>query len=266
MLNKLIKYEIKATARIFIPLYLCLIVFSIISRLVFFIPDEGITLNIRSIIGIISMVVFYTLMIGIQVMTIVVLVQRFYKNLLCDEGYLMFTLPVDTWKHIVSKLTAAMIWVVLSVIIALISFVIIMPGEVSKDVIQALQVELNRVFNYCGPEDIYYLAIEAIVICVLTIASSILMVYGAIALGQLFSKYKLLASFGMYIGLKTIAQLIGVVFMIVLINILSKVDIKMPSSFPMQTFFLLILIYTIIITIGCFLLTKFILKNKLNLE
>jgi len=198
-------------------------------------------------------------------MTIVVLIQRFYKNLLGDEGYLMFTLPAETWKHIISKLIAAMVWVVLSAISAVISIILIIPGEVFADIIREIPIGVDQLFNHFG-KSTYFIVIEALVICVLAIASSILMVYGAIALGQLFNKYKLLASFGMYIGLRIIEQFIRVIFIIILGNSLFKEFSTYPSASQMQIILVPILIYTIISTVGYFLLTKFILKNKLNLE
>ncbi len=58
-------------------------------------------------------------------MTLTMMIQRFNKNLLSDEGYLMHTLPVKPWKHIASKLLASMLWMIGSVVVALISILVI---------------------------------------------------------------------------------------------------------------------------------------------
>lgn len=42
-------------------------------------------------------------MVALFVLTMIVIIQRFYKGLLCDEGYLMFTLPVKPWQLIATK-------------------------------------------------------------------------------------------------------------------------------------------------------------------
>ena len=266
MLNKLIKYEIKATARTFIPLYIALIVFAIINRFSVNMLDETSTaINSRNMIGIVSMFAYFSLMIGIQVITFVVLVQRFYKSLLGDEGYLMFTLPIKSWQHILSKLFTSMIWLVLSGLSALLSILIIIPAEAFTDMMQEIPEAMSQVFDYFGSST-YFIGFEAIIICILSIASGILMVYAAIALGHLFSKHKLLASFGMYIGLSTATQFIQTIFAIVLGNSFFKEFSSLTPLSQMQTILISVFAYLSIVTAGCFILTKYILENKLNLE
>ena len=92
MLGKLLKYELKATSRVFIPLYIAILVVSIVNGL-------SLNLEILNIQGL-ATIVLMCLFISLFVITIVVTIQRFNKNLLKDEGYLMFTLPVSS-KHLV---------------------------------------------------------------------------------------------------------------------------------------------------------------------
>lgn len=40
---------------------------------------------------------------ALMIVTIVMVLQRFYKNLLKGEGYLMHTLPVPTWMLVAIK-------------------------------------------------------------------------------------------------------------------------------------------------------------------
>lgn len=49
------------------------------------------------------------------VLTLIIQIQRFSKNLLGDEGYLMFTLPASVSQHITAKLVVAVLLDVLSV-------------------------------------------------------------------------------------------------------------------------------------------------------
>jgi hypothetical protein len=266
MLSKLIKYEIKATARIFIPLYIALMVFAIINRFSGNILDEtSNAINSKSILGIASMFVYFSLIIGIQVITLIVQVQRFYKNLLGDEGYLMFTMPVKPWQHILCKLFTSMIWVVLSGLSAALSILIIIPAKASTDMMQTIPEGMHQVFDYLGSST-WLVGFEAIIICVLSIAFSILTVYAAIALGHLFSKHKIMASFGMYIGLSTVAQFIQSIFMIVLGPTLFKDFSNLTSFTQIQTILISMFAYLSILTVGFFILTKYILDNKLNLE
>ncbi|WP_010244981.1 hypothetical protein [Acetivibrio cellulolyticus] len=266
MLNKLIKYEFKATARIFIPLYIALMAFAIINKFSINILNETSTaLNFRSIIGIVSMFAYISLMVGIQVITFVVLVQRFYKSLLGDEGYLMFTIPVKPLQHILCKLFTSMVWLVLSGLSALLSILIIMPNNAYMDMLQVIPEAVGQVFDYFGSSTIF-IGFESIIICILSVSSGILMVYAAISLGHLFSKHKLLASFGMYLALSTAIQFIQVLFMVVLGNSLFKEFSSMPTLSQIQIILISIFAFLFIVTAGCFIITKYILDKKLNLE
>ena len=100
MLGKLTKYEFKATARVLLPAYLALLLVTVLGKVLLAVPPVQEALN-GAIAG--FFVVIYMLMImGVLFLTFFISVQRFYKNLLGDEGYLMHTLPVKVSTHILS--------------------------------------------------------------------------------------------------------------------------------------------------------------------
>ena len=95
MLGKLMKYELKACGRIFVPLYVAILVVAAII---------GVFSNTESFqVASILIFILMALFIGLMVVTIVLIIQRFKKSLLEDEGYLMFTLPVSIKNLILSK-------------------------------------------------------------------------------------------------------------------------------------------------------------------
>lgn len=269
MLGKLLKYEFKATARLFIPLYLTILVFSVVNLL--FLPTYNISEKSSALYGIavtISMIVYVTLLIGLVLMTLIVMVQRFYKNLLGDEGYLMFTLPVQPWKHIVSKLTVSMLWTVVSGFVAFCSILIISSKDISaQDIYIGLEAAFNEFVRYFGASS-YLVSFEAIVLGLLSLASSILTIYAAIALGHLFNKHKLLISFGMYIILNTVSQMLMTLFSFIFRHqgMFGAENSFVPDVLQINTFLLLSILYFGAITSGYYLLTNYILKRKLNLE
>ena len=57
---------------------------------------------------------------AIAVLCFVSTVQRFYKNLLGREGYLMHTLPVTETQLILSKLLTSMVWVLCSGLVGIV--------------------------------------------------------------------------------------------------------------------------------------------------
>lgn len=203
MLTKLLKYELKATGRIFVPLFLALLLFAAITKVTSAIsPEEWVTPSI------ISMIIYIIIMVGMFVMTLIMMIQRFYQNLLSDEGYLMFTLPVKPWKHIISKLLVSILWIAASGIVAMISILIIAlkRGDLTE-IIQEFVTINNELFEILGAS-LYLITFEIAIIILISIASGILIVYASMAIGHLFSQHKILASFGAFIVLSTLSHII----------------------------------------------------------
>ena len=101
---KLLKYEWKACARTCLPLYGVLILMSLISRILYVIPKNA---SLDFMLPAIGSMLYMGVMMAAFVVTAVILIQRFYKNLLGSEGYLMFTLPVTVSQHLLSKTSNA---------------------------------------------------------------------------------------------------------------------------------------------------------------
>ncbi|MDQ2087216.1 ABC transporter permease [Herbivorax sp. ANBcel31] len=267
MLAKLLKYEFKATARLFIPLYVALLVFTLINRMfnIIDIIDNTVEINIKLMLSIVSMIGNIGLIAGIGVMTLVIMIQRFYKSLLGDEGYLMFTLPVKTWENVLSKLVTAVFWTLSSVFVTIISVIIISNVEnIFENLIKIIN-DINYGFGIAG-----FVSIPAFFI--ISISSAILMFYTAIALGHQFTKHKLIASFGMFCALyfinSIIYTLVFLVFGIAIdFEILSNLlDYSTSMHLKTNITALLFSLYPLIIAVVQFLVINFILKKKLNLE
>lgn len=266
MLGKLLKYEIKATGRIFLPLCLALLVFAVITRIISTVGPEK-----WAAPAVISMIVYGIIMAGMFVMTLIMMIQRFYKNLLTDEGYLMLTLPVKPWQHIVSKLLTSMLWMIVSITAALISAMIIAlkAGDLTS-ILSGLVSFHSRIMEDLGAQA-FVLLFEMIVVTLLSVASGILLVYAAIALGHLFSKHRVLATFGAFIALSTLSQIF---FTLISLSPIGSYFVHHPFSssslFGVQTGFHLAVISGIIfnglLSAAYFAITNTILSKRLNLE
>lgn len=108
MLSKLLKYELKSTARWFLPLYIALIILTFLNKLT-------ITINLPdfilfNILKVLLMVFYVLIIIFTSIATMILLVVRFYKNLYTDEGYLTHTLPVKPGTHLNCKILSGCIW------------------------------------------------------------------------------------------------------------------------------------------------------------
>ena len=118
MLSKLLRHEFRATGRIMLPVYALLLVScggcTLFGRLLGRYPES----TVLSVVQTVFATLFGVTTFGMLLLTLVLMVYRFYKNLMTDEGYLMFTLPVSRSQLIWSKLLVALVWSVLSTVLA----------------------------------------------------------------------------------------------------------------------------------------------------
>lgn len=91
MLGKLIRHEFRATARTMVPLFLILLAATICA----FISVGFLKTGIFTVLSALFVFLFFLAVFASSIMSLVLMIQRFYHNFLTDEGYLMFTLPVS---------------------------------------------------------------------------------------------------------------------------------------------------------------------------
>jgi len=205
-------------------------------------------------------------------MTFIMMIQRFNRNLLSDEGYLMHTLPVKSWKHIVSKLFVSILWIVASGIAALISILIITlkKGDITQFAVDFATFYHQAIERFGA--SVYLLSFEIIIAILVVLASVILIVYASISMGHLFNQHKMLASFGAFIVLSTLSQfLFTLISLIPGISNLSNINLSSANDFMgMQTVIQLMITYRIVsiglLCVSYFAVTNFILNKRLNLE
>lgn len=268
MLGKLLKYELKATSRVFIPLYIAILVVSIVNGL-------SLNLEILNIQGL-ATIVLMCLFISLFVITIVVTIQRFNKNLLKDEGYLMFTLPVSSKHLVLSKYLTSLIWTFLSFVVAFLSFTIIfmIPTYKYFDFSYFIN-EFNLLFSNMLNLNILGQFIKIILLMIISYTIFIFNVYLALSVGQLpiFNRFRNVSSF---IGFLVINLLISYAQNIVSLFVndasvnIEAIDninyaISSVTSIVSKGLNIAIVINLIIILV-LFFATTYILDKKLNLE
>ena len=260
MLRKLIKYEIKASSRMLVPLYIALLAVAFVNRFMnpFEIIQEASGFNLQVIIKILSALIYYALIVGTLISSFIILIYRFYKNLLADEGYLSFTLPVETWQHILSKLITSVIWVILSIVVVISSILIV--ANISN-FFQEFRILMETLAGEFGKS----IFIELPAYLLVTLVYSILIIYNSISIGQLFQKYKIVASFVAYFAFYFISQTILLITLLLFnFNNLSLLEEKnITSSFRV---FGPITAVLLLLSIGHFISANYFLKKRLNLE
>ena len=110
MLSKLFKYEIKDTVRSFSILFAVVFLLGVVSAIAHF--------SKISVFNVTSSVLLIIASIALPVVTLVLIIIRYYKSMFGNEGYLMFTLPVKSHQLLVSKAVTSVVWVILAGIAA----------------------------------------------------------------------------------------------------------------------------------------------------
>lgn len=269
MLGKLIKYEFKATGRILFPLYGALIIFAFINKIFmgdFFNNSDTFLGNLPQVIGIL---VYVGTMVAIFVVTLFIIIQRYRTNLLCDEGYLMNTLPVKPWNNILSKLIVALVWAMVSGIVAITSILILAYQKGLFSEIITLIPQLFSDISYVAGSQGFLTILVVILNMFIGGISSILMIYASLSIGSLFQKRKILASFAAFIVLNIITNTLASIVQIpVMIKLESTIGNNLDKS-PFQAMnivMVITLITMIVFSIGYFVISNYILSKKLNLE
>lgn len=263
MFGKLMKYEMKSLTRGLLPLYGAILAVAVINRVLM-----GISLN--SGMGmpvIIAMMVYFGLCVAVGVVTIMAVVQRFYKGLLCDEGYLMHTLPVRPVELVLSKLTGATVMTILSGVVGIVSVLILMS------------VGVNFAVDWLGGfRDLFRnfpswpLAVfECLLVGLFCVTGQIAQLYAVMALGHLSNKHRVAMSFVWYLVISTaLSALLGIFVTVAnetgLDYWLTQLTSAMNSSLCLHLRLIVaVLAYLVKTAIFCGV-TNHVLTNKLNLE
>ena len=282
MLGKLLKYELKSTSRMMGVLYLAVLV---VAAVVGFIA-RGMILGAtqgNAIAVVISGLIYALLIMALMIVTIVMILQRFYKNLLKGEGYLMHTLPVPTWMLVASKVISSLIWILLSIAVLIVSvFVIVLTGMLGNGLLMANDIDWSAIdwssiFKFWreGIGEV----IMTIVTAIVQIVRIVLLVYTAMAIGAAAKSHKVFYSVLTFIIILIIMGIIGTVANISFIDIFSssasvndagsQAAIEAGNGLDIAGYIGFLAkqcITDAIYSVIFFFTTTWFLKNKLNLE
>ena len=204
MLGKLIKHEFRATGRVMLPLLGAALVLSPVAGLVLRAFDRGGFGELVKVLGGTFVGLFITAVAAVCVTSVVIMVRRFNSNLLQDEGYLMFTLPVSTHALIWSKLIVSFAWFAAAAVFSALSVMIVTAVcNAGADFSGAIRV-VNDVAQLVGGWNIAAYILEGILCLFLLSCSICLHFYAAMALGHSFADHKTFLSVCFYVLLSIV--------------------------------------------------------------
>lgn len=276
MLSKLIYHEFKATRRVFFPAYGIVLALAVISS-IFMILSNSLQ---RLAVPLTLLLVAYGLsLFAVGVLSFVYMIVRFYKNLLCDEGYLMFTLPATPAQLIWSKCIVSTIWMVVSTILCIVTLgILLVPlmlgtfSTADASFWQTIHLGFQYIAQTCGIHAITF-PILLIVLGIVYIANSCMHIYACLAVGGLFNKHRL--------GAAVIAFIVFAIAWNIILTVLLSVSSKISHVFSWDPFSYsaftnglsasyLFIIGSIAVVIVCmlvnFCITNYLFKRHLNLQ
>lgn len=274
MLRKLLKHEFRATGRVMLPMIAILLAASVAANLSLRYLMDSRTWFFNMVGGLLLMALVAAI-IGVCVVAFVLMIQRFYKNLLQDEGYVMLTLPVSIHQHIWSKLIVSSVWFIVTALAVILACCV---TAFDLSIVKEILWGLGEIFQELRKVQAYYaingtaIAIELIVLTFLGLAAMCLQFYAALAAGHSLPGHKLAWSVVWFFGLQFAFQTIGVG----IIQLLDRAgffdwgifhpDIHLDAMAGIHIGMGLLLLCTVAYGAIFYAITTFFLKKRLNLE
>lgn len=284
MLGKLIKYEWKSTYKVGLILLLAMVMATLMGFLTFQAPmwrDLGgrytydtMGTTMLNVVSIFSFMLYVMLLMGAIYAALIYFVVRFYKSMYTDQGYLLHTLPVGKNEILVSKILISSIWLYLvyiamtvSIVVFVVSMVSSISGESFASVLGAIPQffeEVNYLFSTASDFLVQYF-VMALINIILGVPAGIIVFYGAVSFGQLFSKHRVLMAIVGYVAIMVIRGILGSVLQVGFSFGSAMLDSgallgTMYSSMFSQ------LILDLLMAVGCYLLSYYVTARKLNME
>ena len=216
MLRKLIKHEFRATARLLPLLFLIVLTMSVAVRFALELLNKAELPFVLQLLLMLFMGLFATALVAVFVVCIVVMVSRFKRNLLGDEGYLTMTLPVKLSSIIWAKIIVSVIWIVLSAIVDLIA--VFIAYFTNSSIVASLGNLWDYLMRLSGGNAAVFIegAVELIVVGLISVVAICLNFYAALSIGHGFARGKMGFSVLFYFVLSTAASVTRIIVLAVL--------------------------------------------------
>ena len=268
MLGKLMKHELRATSRTMLPLLLLTLLLSVFVRIAVAVMPRTDAPIIGMLYGLL-ITAFVVALIGCAVFSVVLMVMRFHKNLMTDEGYLMFTLPVSVHQLLWSKLLVSILWfVAVFCVDALAVFISIYEDGMLAGLPAFIRNILDSMNSYYTVNGILYI-LELFGVALAGMVTACLLFYAPIAIGNSFATHKTLLSVVFYFVIQTVLQILSVFGISTAVRFISPVAESVIVNGSIKTVHLLLcstLGYTLVVGAVLYVLTWFMLRKHLNLQ
>lgn len=291
MLGKLIKHEWKSVYKMGSLMLLAMLVVTVIGCIVLRMPwiadlfaDESTLGEVQSVVLVmtlfVSFMLYLFLVMGVTYGIMIYLGVNFFKSMYTDQGYLTNTLPVTPNQLLISKTLVAGIWyllieiaVFLSVFALIFAFAAGMIGSIGGyDMAEFWGMfweEMSMIFGTEFGGTMVHFMVFAVLTVVISPFSTMIMLFGALTIGQLSSKHKALMGLLTYFGLGIVTTIIVSIMEVIYSIKLSVNSISNPSAIAemdMMGIYDATLVIQVIMAVILYWVSHKILTKKLNME
>ena len=279
MLGKLLKHEWKAVWKVPTLMIGILMITAVTAGITFLLPiwdSEWIGLPLSAMM---LVLLFYVAMIATSLGTLIYLAVRYYKSMYTDEGYLTHTLPVTARELLFSKIITMSAWNLIASIAVILSmgvfFGIVMLSLATKEssfAVEAAEMiaEMGELYTSPYMEGFGAFCGSTVLMTLVGSVGSTMMIVGAIDLGQMVRKHRILGAIGAYYGIYSVLQVVMVIVMIpFMIRMAFEVEevVEDMAIFSVYTpIFLIMSVIYVIVSVGLYFMSEYLVRRKLELE
>lgn len=277
MLGKLLKHEWKGIWKVPTLLLGILMLIGLIAGLTFSMPiwdSDWVGLPMS---GVMLIVTFFFALSGVNIGITIYLGVRYYKSMFTDEGYLTHTLPVSARELLLNKVITMSAWNLITIAGVLVSLVVFggvaflalkpLNSEFARDVIRAL-ADLPELFADPSLAGFQGFCASLLLMMLTSAFSGTMILIGAITLGQMVRKHRILGAIGAYFAINAVVQMVNtMVMMPMTFGSMNNIWWDMDSPFPIFTgFYTVMSLVFVAVSVGLYFLCEYLIKRQLELE
>lgn len=270
MLGKLLKYEMKASGRILLPIFGAVLIMGALSSVFMrMTPHMAWGVTFMNLLTIVFVVLFVGLIVAALCLSFVISIMRFKKNLLGEEGYFMHTLPVSTWQNITAKTLVAACYQIISFFVAIAAGLLFATIGATASVTEFFH-EVGRAFRIVYSQignALWLYAVEVVIFALICLLGSNMMIYASMSVGHAANSRKVLLSVAAFLGFYIIGQIINSFLYAgfeYFYNLAGSYSIS--ALYRPQPAVLALTVLEIAYLAAYFFVTSWFLKRRLNLQ
>ena len=227
MLGKLMKHEWKSTYKVGCMMLFAVVLITFFGWMAFQSPmwqnlESGrYRANILDALSIVTIIMYAFMLVGVMYGILIYLGVHFYRTMYTDQGYLTHTLPVTKHQILGSKILVSGLWMLFITMALFLSVVILISSLIAAITPAGYSLaeawgeifstvgEWSEWFKYEFDFDIVRTLVMLLLCAVISPFTMVMVLFGAISVGQFFTRFRVLMAIVCYIGIMIVESMLG---------------------------------------------------------